>query len=90
MNSFPFTLLDGGSLILLDGMLDGEKIILGSRVAAYRHKTIAEREVTVLFAAIRDYTTLPETHDARGKLQLCERLQRAAGPHHPGGKPHLA
>jgi predicted aspartyl protease len=34
MNSFPFTLLDGGSLILLDGMLDGEKIIWALDTAA--------------------------------------------------------
>jgi predicted aspartyl protease len=34
MNSFPFTLLDGGSLILLDGMLDEEKIIWALDTAA--------------------------------------------------------
>ena len=34
MNSFPFTLLDGGSLILIDGMLDDEKIVWALDTAA--------------------------------------------------------
>ena len=65
MTSFPFTLLDGGSLILIEGMLDGEKIIWALDTAA-SHTIIDLTKLILAGYSLQDMDSLVQFETGKG------------------------